>query len=411
MSGKRSTVTGEQRSNAGSNSNQSGVTRRGFIQGVAATAGMSSVAGCLASSEGVAGYSETDDTNEGTTLSGTLLVGDDLALIEGSITIEDGMITEIEEQGVESDDIIIPAFFNAHTHITDSHAKEDARGFDWSELFVDPGLKSQLNENASEEEITGSMESTMELMYEGGTGAFVDFKEQGTAGVEDLETLDEETPVEAYTLLTGGGLGEGIDLRAEIEAADGYNSYAPYSDRDRRAREICRDLDKIFALHSGEPNADDITESLELEPDYTSHMVHTRPKDYGVLAEKDIGVCALPRSNMVILDELPPLEQLHAYTTVALGTDNVMLNSSSMFREMEFTSKQFDLSPKEILQMATINGARLAGKAEEVGSIEKGKRARMTVLSTDGELEYVEDEIAGIVRRAGVSDVKDVILQ
>ena len=50
--------------------------------------------------------------------------------------------------------------------------------------------------------------------------------------------------------------------------------------------------------------------------------------------------------------------------TLAIGTDNVMINSADMFREMDFIWKitmgihKKRLDPREILKMATVNGGK-----------------------------------------------------
>lgn len=403
--------------------------RRQFLKALGGVAAVGSLAGCAGSDEsdpedsttngtdetdpsGGEENSETETTEDSVeTVSGTIVVGEDMEVIEGTVTMEDGQILSVTEEGVESDDIIIPAFVNPHTHITDSTAKdgERARNYSWYELFIDPGLKSEINSNATREQKRAAMTRTLDFMRASGTGTFADFKEEGVPGIEDLNTVDEGHDVDAVGLLTGS-IEEGMDLRTEIEAADGYNTYYPYDEEAERARELCEEMDKVFALHSGEPNTDDIDASLALDPDYTSHMVQAREQDYDTLSDNDVGVAALPRSNLVILDELPPLERLHEATTVALGTDNVMLNAASMLREMEFTSKLFDFTPTEVLQMATINGARLTRRGDEIGSIEEGKRARMAVIDTSQELREVVDPVAGIVRRATARDVKRTIL-
>ncbi|WP_256392238.1 amidohydrolase family protein [Natronoarchaeum rubrum] len=391
-----------------------GVSRRSFLASTGAAAGIATLAGCQGASTDDSGPSAGDETTDDgpTELSGRIVTGEAMSVVEGTVVVEDGTISEIREEGVDSNDIVVPAFVNTHTHITDSIAKEAGRGYTWSELFIDPNVKGRVNSNATAEERRTGMRRTMEFMRATGTGTFVDFKELGLDGVDNLESVDEETAVDALTLLTGEGLPDDVDLETEIEQADGYNAYYPYTERDERAREICRETDKVFALHSGEPGPDDIDASLALEPDYTSHMVHTREKDYSVLADNDIGVACLPRSNLVILDELPPLERLAEATTVALGTDNVMLNNATMFREMEFTSKLFDVTPREVLRMATINGAKLIGRDDEIGTIEEGKRAKLTVVDGDGELrELVDDEIVGgVVRRGSAREVQNVVL-
>jgi len=378
------------------------------------------LAGCVGTGTENGGADDTNlnggsDDNEDDslqTLQGTIIIGEEMEAIEGTVEIEDGYITNIIEQGVESDDIILPAFVNPHTHITDSVAKdsERAQNYSWEELFIDPDLKGEILDNATQEEKRDAMRRTMDFMKATGTGSFADFKEEGVQGVEDLNTVDEESDVEATTLLTGHYLSEDDDLETEISNADGYNAYHEYSDLDHEAREICDDHDKVFALHSGEPGPDDIDDSLALNPDYTSHMVHAREKDYETMAENDIGLASLPRSNFVIVDKVPPLEELHEATTVAIGTDNVMLNSASMLREMEFTSKVFDFTPTEVLQMATINGAELIKQADEIGSITEGKRARMTVVDTSKELKEIEDPIGGVVRRATAQDIRETVL-
>jgi len=398
-------------------------SRRKFLTTVG-VAGLGLLAGCVGSGSENGGGEDTNISGSSTnndgdeegdslqTLQGTIVIGEEMEVIEGTIEIKDGYITNIIEEGVESDDIILPAFVNPHTHITDSVAKdsEEAQSYSWEELFIDPNLKGEILDSATQEEKRDAMRRTMEFMKATGTGSFADFKEEGIQGVDDLNKVDSESDVEATTLLTGHYLSEDDDLEAEIRNADGYNAYHEYSDIDHKAREICDDLDKVFALHSGEPGPDDIDDSLALNPDFTSHMVHAREEDYETMAENDIGLASLPRSNLVIVDKLPPLEELHEATTVAIGTDNVMLNSASMLREMEFTSKVFDFTPKEVLQMATINGAKLIKQSDEIGSITEGKRARMTVVDTSKELKEIEDPIGGVVRRATAQDVRETVL-
>ena len=96
-------------------------------------------------------------------------------------------------------------------------------------------------------------------------------------------------------------------------------------------------------------------------------------------------------------------------TTVALGTDNVLLNSPSMFREMAFTAKPFDVEAPTVLRMATAAGADIAGL--DCGMIAPGREARLFVLDGDSDnLAGVRDPVRAVVRRAGVGDVRQVHL-
>jgi len=85
-----------------------------------------------------------------------------------------------------------------------------------------------------------------------------------------------------------------------------------------------------------------------------------------------------------------------------------MLNSPSMFREMAFTAKQFDVTDTEVLRMATAAGAEIAGL--ECGVVAPGKRAALTVIDGDSDnLAGTEDPVRAVVRRASALDVDRVI--
>ena len=57
---------------------------------------------------------------------------------------------------------------------------------------------------------------------------------------------------------------------------------------------------------------------------------------------------------------------------LALGTDNVMINSPDMFREMDFLwkvtmgIKKKRIDPKDILKMATVNAGKILKKILEL---------------------------------------------
>ena len=157
-------------------------------------------------------------------------------------------------------------------------------------------------------------------------------------------------------------------------------------------------------VHSG-----DINPALDLDPDFLVHMVHAEELHLDRVADSGIPVVVCPRSNLVTGVGTPPIAALVERTTVALGTDNVFLNSPSMFREMAFTAKMADVSAREVLRMATIYGAEIAGL--NCGLIEEGRDADLLVLDGDSDnLAGAENLVRAVVRRAGVADVSDVLL-
>ncbi|MFT4923753.1 MAG: cytosine/adenosine deaminase-related metal-dependent hydrolase, partial [Haloarculaceae archaeon] len=194
-----------------------------------------------------------------------------------------------------------------------------------------------------------------------------------------------------------------------MEAADGFGASGAEDAEFSRERTATADAEKLFGIHAGEVDPGDINPALDLDPDFLVHMVHAEDLHLDRVADSSVPVVVCPRSNLVTGVGTPPVRALLDRTTVALGTDNVMLNSPSMFREMEFTAKLTDASPSEVLAMATIHGADIAGL--NCGLIEEGRDARLFVLDGDSDnLAGSRDIVRAIVRRAGVDDVSEVIL-
>ncbi|WP_254808654.1 amidohydrolase family protein [Natronosalvus amylolyticus] len=332
---------------------------------------------------------------------GTILQGPNLEPREGRLVIgDDGRIEAIEETTVESDDIILPAFINAHTHIGDSIAKEAGGGLSLEELVAPPdGLKHRLLRAASHEELVSAMATSLEHMERAGTAACFDFREGGVAGVETLREAAAGQSIDAYAFAR-----ESLEA---MEAGDGFGASGANDDTFDREREATREAGKPFAIHAGEGDPSDIDPALDLDPAFLIHVVHPEVHHLERIEEQGVPVVLCPRSNLVTGVGFPPVSDLLERTTLALGTDNVMLNSPSMFREMEFLAKLSDVPAREVLKMATVNGADLLDL--EYGSLEAGKSARVLVL--DGEspnLEGVRDPVRAVVRRAGVDDVKAV---
>src|SRR5574341_2409952 len=109
------------------------------------------------------------------TLKGTIIYGDDFEPIDGYLTIENGIIRNIEESKITSDAIIAPCFVNAHTHIGDSVIK-DSPYLPLEELVQPPhGLKHRALAEATYNNLVASMRATIQDMIRTGTCAFADF--------------------------------------------------------------------------------------------------------------------------------------------------------------------------------------------------------------------------------------------
>ena len=101
--------------------------------------------------------------------------------------------------------------------------------------------------------------------------------------------------------------------------------------------------------------------------------------------------------------------------TIALGTDNVMINSPDMFREMDFLWKvsmginKTRVNPREILKMATVNSGRILKK--DLGVIDIGKLADGIFIEKHSvDLEPIHNVYASIVHRSSESNIRAVMI-
>jgi cytosine/adenosine deaminase-related metal-dependent hydrolase len=234
-----------------------------------------------------------------------------------------------------------------------------------------------------------------------GTAACVEFREGGLDGVEAFERARSGLEIDAVVL--------GRETAEAMEASDGFGASGARDADFTERRAATREVGKLFGIHAGERDADDVDAAIDLDPDFLVHMVHATDDQLDRVASADIPIAVCPRSNLVTNVGVPPIAALAERTTVALGTDNVMLNSPSMFREMEFAAKLSNVSAETVLRMATVNGAEIAGV--DYGIVEEGRRAKLLVLDGDSDnLAGARDPVRAVVRRAGQADVERVIL-
>ena len=335
-------------------------------------------------------------------LSGTVLAGRSFEPTRGRVVVEDGRIAAVEETETTSTDIILPAFVNAHTHLGDSVAKEAAVGLSLDEAVAPPdSLKHRRLTAADRSDLVSAMRRTLRFMQQTGTVSCLDFREFGTDGARALREAAEPVALDPFIF--------GSDEQSVLDVADGYGASGANDNDFTEQRAACAERDYPFAIHAGEPDATDIHPALDLEPHLLVHMVHAEQEHLDRVAEQSVPVAVCPRANTVLDVGKPPIRELLDHTTVALGTDNVMLNSPSMFREMAYTAKRFDVTAREVLRMATTAGAEIAGL--DCGVIAPGRRAALIVVDGDSDnLSGSVDPVRAVVRRATELDVERVLV-
>jgi len=121
-----------------------------------------------------------------------------------------------------------------------------------------------------------------------------------------------------------------------------------------------------------------------------AHGVHLSDDDIGLVASRRWAVAHCPTSNMKLGNgaaRIPAL--LNAGVTVGLGTDSIMTNNNlDLFEEMrqaalvqKLVLDDATVMPcEQVLRMATRGSAAALGWAEDIGSVEVGKRADLIVV-------------------------------
>lgn len=121
-----------------------------------------------------------------------------------------------------------------------------------------------------------------------------------------------------------------------------------------------------------------------------NHGVWLNPAEIAILARRRVGVSHNPESNMKLASGAAPVaELLAAGVDVGLGTDGAASNNNQdMFEAMgamALLSKLVRKDPtaanaEQVLYAATMGGARALNMADQIGSIEEGKKADLVLV-------------------------------
>jgi 5-methylthioadenosine/S-adenosylhomocysteine deaminase len=152
-----------------------------------------------------------------------------------------------------------------------------------------------------------------------------------------------------------------------------------------------------------------------------AHCVALTDKDMAIMKKKNVKVSHNPISNLKLASGISPVpKMLRKGITVSLGTDSPCSNNTAdMFETMKTTAilhKGINKNPtvlpaKQVLEMATMEGAKALSWEDEIGSIEVGKKADLAIISLKRpHLCPVYIEASHLVYAANASDVEMVII-
>ncbi len=293
-----------------------------------------------------------------------IISGDEMEIVKDSaMNVLDGRILSIGEPINEAavvnlgHALISPMFVNAHCHLGDTGAKELGVGLPLEQVVVPPdGLKHRFLANLDPETHIQQMRHGLTEMLANGIIACADFREQGVAGVQALQKAAQGLPIRVICL---GRMSETRNIEETmkeaneiLEVADGLGirditSYPPTLILELRKQHP----EKIFAIHVSENSKSEMNSqkekglgqtarALQLAPDFLVHLTHTPRPELELVAADNIKAVCCPRANGILGDGLPDVaEWVAAGVDFAIGTDNVMISSPDMFREMDYLSR------------------------------------------------------------------------
>ena len=393
---------------------------------------------------------------------GIVLAGPEFEVLDpGYLVIESGRITDIgpgrpaDRSGVVLDarhTIVAPAFINAHTHVSDGIIKEVGFGRDYWEVIMPPdGLRHRALKETTPDDVAAAMGDALECMLASGTLTFIDFREGGRDGVRVLRRAAAGRPVRAVAMgrftayppqatedleQNAGRLPDAklAEVEAILEVADGFSLVTANDLTDEGLEQVgalVRGRGRLLGVHAAEApgyrtislsrtGRADVPRLLEhLRPDFVVHLTSATEDELDAVAKARVPAVVCPRIQGVMGLGVPRFDwMLERGMVVALGTDNLMLCSPDLLRELEYSSRVVRAlrqsatypSARQLLQMVTVNPARILGREREVGSLERGKLADVIVFDArSANLRPVRDPVATLVNRADARDITAVL--
>jgi 5-methylthioadenosine/S-adenosylhomocysteine deaminase len=160
-----------------------------------------------------------------------------------------------------------------------------------------------------------------------------------------------------------------------------------------------------------------------LGPDVVAaHCIFVDDADRKILALRRVGCVHNPSSNMMLASGVSPVPELRtAGIAVGLGTDGPAgsNNDLDVMEEIDLAAKlakitkmsPLALNAMAVVEMATIDGARALHMEKEIGSLEKGKKADLILISLDEPNAVpMYDVYAQIAYALKASDVETVMI-
>jgi 5-methylthioadenosine/S-adenosylhomocysteine deaminase len=406
---------------------------------------------------------------------GTILTVHNRKIIrEGAIAIENGTINDIGKthqlkrkygRGYEKINakgkLIIPGLINTHQHAAMSLLRgyaDDLPLQEWLEKWIWPIEKHMTAHDIYVGALLTAIESimggttTVNTMYhyvpeENEAKAFQDVGLRGVVGhvcfswrkEEDKRALEHLT--KNWHNKAGGLIRVSVDphapytvdpeymkelklIREELNQKCGYeNAPIIWHIHVAETADEPRKIEQAFNVRLSGKGVMEYLDSLGILGEYViaAHCVALTDGDIKVVKRRKVKVSHNPVSNLKLASGISPVpEMVKEGVVVSLGTDSPCSNNSAdMFEVMKTAAilhkgvveNPTVLPAEQVLEMATIEGAKALSWENEIGSIEVGKKADLAIINLKKpHLCPLYNEASHIVYAVKASDVETVII-
>ncbi len=148
-----------------------------------------------------------------------------------------------------------------------------------------------------------------------------------------------------------------------------------------------------------------------------AHCINVSDSDIELIKNSGSKIAHCPKSNAKFGHGIAPLEKfLDAEIVVGFGSDSVASNNTcDILEESRFAAllartkndKKRFLSARELIETATLGGAKALGLENEIGTLEAGKQADLVVISLDNAAQMpVNDIYSAVLFSSNARDVR-----
>ncbi len=383
------------------------------------------------------------------------MVGDIPNVEKKDILIDNNKIEKIEkdiDKEIEVDErinaknmLVMPGLINTHTHLAMSifrGYKTDKKLMDWLENAIFPvedKLKPEdiyWNSYLSCLEMIKSGTTTCNDMYFGMNKTVEAIRDTGLRAViawciKDDSIKDKVEKTREYAKIYNSDSDGKIKIYVSADAPHTCNP-----DTIKLCVDLAKELNTGLHIHLAET----IDEETKIKSRYNkrsteylndldvfdvpvvlAHGIYVSDSDIEILKKIRGGISHNPISNCKLSSGICDVVKLRKNgINIGLGTDGIgSTTTMDMFEEMKTaaylqkvnTMEPSSISAYDILKMATIEGAKVLGLENEIGTLEPGKKADLIFIKTDKlHMCPATDVCANLVYSSNGADVESVMI-